>query len=55
LRRNIQTALSILTVVFHLKRPNARSLQGLVSRISTRILAYNLCFLMDNYFAQLPA
>lgn len=55
LRRNIETALSILAVVFHVERPNARSLHGLVSRISTRILAYNLCFLMNHYLVQLPA
>lgn len=55
LRRNIETALSVLTVVFHIERPNARSLQGIVSRISTRLLAYNLCFVMDKYLAQLNA
>jgi hypothetical protein len=55
LRRNIETALSILAVVFHVERPNARSLHGLVCRISTRILAYTLCFLTDEYLAQLPA
>ena len=55
LRRNIETALSILTVVFDVERPNARSLQGLVCRISTRILAYNLCFVMNKYLAQLSA
>lgn len=55
LRRNIETALSILAVVFHVARPNARSLHGLVCRISTRILAYTLCFVMDHYLAQLSA
>jgi len=55
LRRNIETAFSILAVVFHIERPNARSLHGLVCRISTRILAYTLCFLMDKYLTQLPA
>jgi hypothetical protein len=55
LRRKIETALSILAVVFHVERPNARSLHGLVCRISTRILAYTLCFVMDHYLAQLPA
>jgi hypothetical protein len=55
LRRHIETALSTLAVVFHIERPNARSLHGLVCRISTRILAYNLCFVMDKYLAQLSA
>jgi hypothetical protein len=54
LRRHIETALSTLAVVFHIARPNARSLHGLVCRISTRLLAYNLCFLTDKYLAQLP-
>ena len=53
LRRNIETALSILAVTFHVERPNARSLLGLICRISTRILAYNLCFVMNNHLAQL--
>lgn len=55
LRRNIETALSILSVAFHVERPNARSLHGLVCRISTRILAYTLCFVMDKHLAQLSA
>lgn len=55
LRRNIETALSILAVAFHVERPNARSLHGLISRISTRILAYTLCFVMDKHLAQLSA
>lgn len=55
LRRNIETALSVLAVVFHVERPNARSLHGLVCRISTRILAYNLCFVMGKYLAQTSA
>jgi hypothetical protein len=54
LRRNIESAFSTLAVVFHIERPNARSLQGVVCRISTRLLAYNLCFVMDKYLAQLP-
>lgn len=54
-RRRIETALSVLATVFDVEHPRARSLHGLVSRISTRLLAYNLCFLMDNYLAQLPS
>jgi hypothetical protein len=55
LRRHIETALSILAVVFHVERPNARSLHGLVCRISTRILAYNLCFVVGKYLAHLAS
>ena len=55
LRRNIETALSILAIVFDVERPNARSLHGIVSRISTRILAYNLCFITNKYLVQLTS
>lgn len=54
-RCRIETALSILTTVFDIEHPRARSLHGLVSRISTRLLAYNLCFLMKEHLAQLSA
>jgi hypothetical protein len=54
-RRRIETAFSILTTVFDIEHPRARSLHGLISRISTRLLAYNLCFLMHEHLAQLPA
>lgn len=53
LRRRIETAFGILATVFHIQRPGARSLHGLISRISTRLLAYNLCFVMDKYLTQL--
>jgi hypothetical protein len=53
-RRRIETALSILTTVFDIEHPRARSLHGLIARISTRLLAYNLCFLRRGLLAQLP-
>lgn len=53
LRRQVETAIGALSVVFHIQRPSARSLHGLVCRISTRILAYTLCFVMSHYLAQL--
>lgn len=52
-RRRIETALSVLTSVFDIERPGSRSLMGLVCRISTRLLAYNLCFLTAPLLAQL--
>lgn len=54
-RRRIETALSIRATVFDIEHPRARSLHGLVSRLSTRLLAYNLCFLMNEHLALLPA
>lgn len=44
-RQQVETVFSTLTTVFDVQRPRARSLKGVVSRISTRMLAYTLCFL----------
>lgn len=55
LRRNIETALSILATVFDIEHPKSRSLHGLIARLSTRLLAYNLCFVMDKYLSQLAS
>jgi hypothetical protein len=52
-RRRIETALSVLVTVFNVEHPHARSLTGMVTRIATRLLAYNLCFVMKAYLAQL--
>jgi hypothetical protein len=52
-RRKIETAFSVLQTVFHIEQPNARSLRGVICRISTRLLAYNLCFLTDSLLVQL--
>ena len=45
-RRTIESALSVLCTVFHLERPGSRSLAGLLSRITTRLLAYTLSFVV---------
>jgi hypothetical protein len=45
-RRTIESALSVLCTVFHLERPGSRSLTGLLSRITTRLLAYTLSFIV---------
>lgn len=52
-RRRIETALSVLTTVFNVECPHARSLRGLVCRISTRLLAYHLSFVTGMLLAQL--
>lgn len=44
-RQGVETCFSRLSTVFDIQRPRARSLKGIVSRVSTRILAYTLCFL----------
>lgn len=43
-RRRVESALSVLCVVFHVEQPGSRSLSGLVTRIATRILAYTISF-----------
>lgn len=45
MRRRVESALSVLCTVFNLERPGSRSLSGLLARIATRLLAYNLSFL----------
>lgn len=52
-RRRIETALSVLTTVFNIECVHARSLRGLVCRISTRILAYTLSFITGALLPQL--
>jgi hypothetical protein len=47
LRRRIETAFSVMTTVFNLETPGSRSLSGLLARITTTVLAYNLSFLTD--------
>lgn len=44
-RQQVETVFSTLATVFAIQRLGARSLKGVVCRISTRILAYTLCFL----------
>jgi len=45
IRRRVESALSVLCVVFHIEQPGSRSLSGIVARIATRILAYTISFL----------
>jgi Transposase DDE domain len=54
IRRRIESALNVLATVFHIEHPLARSLSGIISRISSRLLAYNLSFVMHKYLALLP-
>ena len=46
IRRRIESALSVLCTVFNLEHPGSRSLSGLLTRIATRLLAYNSSFLI---------
>lgn len=47
LRRRIETAFSVMTTVFNLETPGSRSMSGLLARITTTVLAYNLSFLTN--------
>jgi hypothetical protein len=46
IRRTIESALRVLCTVFHLERPGARSLAGLLSRITTQLFADPLSFVV---------
>ena len=47
LRRRIETVFSVMTTAFNLETPGARSLGGLLCRVTTTVLAYNLSFLTN--------
>lgn len=55
LRRRVETALSVLTTVFNVEQPHARSLDGILTRIATRLLAYNLSFVVGPLLDRLSA
>lgn len=46
-RRRVETAISVLSSVFKVEQIGSRSTDGLVTRVSTRILAYTLCFITN--------
>lgn len=50
LRLQVETAFSVLTVVFEIQRPGSRSLGGVITRTASRLLAYTLCFLTTPLF-----
>ncbi len=52
LRRTIERALRVLCPVLQLEPPGSRSLAGLLSRVTTRVLAYTLSFVVWTF---LPA
>ncbi len=52
-RRTIESALSVLYTVFHLEHPGSRRLAGLLSRITTRLLAYTLSFIVWTFLPTL--
>lgn len=52
LRRRIETVFSVMTTAFTLERPGSRSLSGLLCRVTTTVLVYNLSFLTNfEYFS----
>lgn len=53
LRRRIETAFSVMATVFNLETPGSRSLSGLLCRLATMGLAYNLSFLTNVEFSAL--
>lgn len=51
--RTIESALSVVCTVFHLERPGSRSLAGLRSRVTPRVLAYTLSFVVRAFLPML--
>ena len=47
LRRRIETVFSVMTTAFNLETPGSRSLGGLLCRVTTTVLVYNLSFLTN--------
>jgi hypothetical protein len=45
-RRRVETALSVLSQVWNIEWPRARSLSGVIARIATRILAHTISFVV---------
>jgi DDE family transposase len=52
-RRRIESAFGVLATVFGIEQPSARSLSGLIARVTTRLLAYTLSFITGPLLAQL--
>lgn len=51
LRHGVETAFSVLSVVFNFERPKSRSLSGLINRTTSKILAHTLSFFLSEHFA----
>ncbi|RBP35198.1 IS982 family transposase [Garciella nitratireducens] len=47
IRRRIETSFSQLTEQLNIAKVKAKSLMGMIARLNTKILAYNLCFYMN--------
>jgi hypothetical protein len=45
LRRHVETTLSVLQTVFQIEQPGSHSADGLFARLTTKLLAYTLCFI----------
>ena len=51
-RRRVETVFSQLSGQLNVERVLARSFQGLYTRISNKILAYNLCLALNSIFSE---
>ena len=52
LRRRVETVFSQLSEQLNAERVRARSFQGLCTRLANKILAYNLCLVLNNIFQE---
>lgn len=55
LRHDIETTFSVLTTVFTFESPKSRSFSGLISRITTKILAHTISFFLAEAFPLQPS
>lgn len=53
LRRRIESVFAVLATVFNFQQVGSRSLDGLITRLASRVLAYNLSFLTNRAFLAL--
>ena len=52
LRRRVETVFSQLTEQLNAERVPAKSFQGLCTRLANKILAYNLCMVLNSIFGE---
>ncbi|MEM7537629.1 MAG: IS982 family transposase [Chloroflexota bacterium] len=51
LRHGVETVFSVLTTVFSFESPGSRSYSGMISRVTSKVLAYTVSFLLADSFA----
>ena len=50
LRHGVETVFSVLTTVFSFESPGSRSYSGMISRVTSKVLAYTVSFFLTDLF-----